>query len=702
MNIMINHFHRNCGWQSGLSPVTMLLSLGLLLTGAVSHAVMLGDLQGDVVIGHGLDVSVQVKQGPGEDVSSSCFTADVFYAETRQRTPRINIHQPAPNEPIAIHIQLMELINEPIVTVEIHAKCGIDTRRSYTLLADMPLVSDSLPVIPQTALAPAPAPGSGTAALVVPQPPVISNLSGASASHPVASQAMFRKQMVRSVKVKKDLSQVNTRPLPNPQAVHATRKPRLKLDPMEIFSDRMNSLHSPMLFAPTEDTLLHAKQLSALQTEIEALRVQAQSSQANLRELRQQLNVAQSQRSSNWMVYGTGMLMLLFLAGLVWLWQRQRQRQLGGPTSTWWYGDDSPASAVQTCAAPSSACESMTAVQAASSVDNPANQPSKSNIDTFVLTEPFMLFGSDGDSDEASTSHAKFESTMPIPVPSKAAGTPSVADESASQAKSEVVEDRRLDAEDILDIRQQADFFVSLGQVERAIDILYRQIKASDDPHPLVFLDLLSLYHALNLKRAFALQTEVFSRYFNCIIPDFEQFTNEGQSLETYTQVVSTIIRLWPHQQILSFLDHCIYRGSEQAHEPFDLAAFRDLLTLRRLAEIVATSENAAPDAPDTPAVVPSELPEHTMPPEPAHAAAPPQPTQVPLSANPNVFLSVPSVFFDLDSPFDPESESITRSDMEKNPDSELITSVTVTLPESAQESPSYMLDLDFSHLSNH
>jgi hypothetical protein len=41
--------------------------------------------------------------------------------------------------------------------------------------------------------------------------------------------------------------------------------------------------------------------------------------------------------------------------------------------------------------------------------------------------------------------------------------------------------------EPILDIRQQAEFFVSLGQTDRALHILKKQIDGASQPNPLIF-----------------------------------------------------------------------------------------------------------------------------------------------------------------------------------------------------------------------
>jgi hypothetical protein len=53
--------------------------------------------------------------------------------------------------------------------------------------------------------------------------------------------------------------------------------------------------------------------------------------------------------------------------------------------------------------------------------------------------------------------------------------------------------------------------------------------------------------------------------------------------------VLVALTRLWPGEQALVFMDRCIFlKAAPQGQARFDLAAFRDLLSLRALAEALA------------------------------------------------------------------------------------------------------------------
>jgi hypothetical protein len=147
-----------------------------------------------------------------------------------------------------------------------------------------------------------------------------------------------------------------------------------------------------------------------------------------------------------------------------------------------------------------------------------------------------------------------------------------------------------INVDSISDIRQQAEFFVSLGQTDRALNILRRQIMESTEPNPLVYLDLLSLYHAQGLRADFRELRAAFSQFFNVLVPDFPAFNQEGRDLLAYTEPLAVLVRFWPNIEAIAFLEACIFHNDAAPMQlSFDLAAFRDLLMLHAVAEKVTS-----------------------------------------------------------------------------------------------------------------
>ena len=147
-----------------------------------------------------------------------------------------------------------------------------------------------------------------------------------------------------------------------------------------------------------------------------------------------------------------------------------------------------------------------------------------------------------------------------------------------------------LNVDSVSDIRQQAEFFVSLGQTDRAINVLRKQIMESPQPNPLVYLDLLALYHAQGLEADFDDLRSAFGRFFNGVLPEFSSFHLAGRDLLDYPEPLAVLVRFWPNIEAIAFLEACIFRNDAAPMRlSFDLAAFRDLLMLHAVAEKVTS-----------------------------------------------------------------------------------------------------------------
>jgi len=145
---------------------------------------------------------------------------------------------------------------------------------------------------------------------------------------------------------------------------------------------------------------------------------------------------------------------------------------------------------------------------------------------------------------------------------------------------------RAMDSEVLLDVRQQADFFTSLGEHQKAIDVLTTRIAQCGESSPLVCLDLLKIYHNLGRESDFAFMRTEFNAWFTGYVPEFSAFGDEGFSLDHYPQILNEIVALWPNAHVLEYIEHCLYHHASDADGPtFDLQAYRDLLLLHAIAK---------------------------------------------------------------------------------------------------------------------
>lgn len=97
--------------------------------------------------------------------------------------------------------------------------------------------------------------------------------------------------------------------------------------------------------------------------------------------------------------------------------------------------------------------------------------------------------------------------------------------------------------EELFDILQQAEFFVSVGEHDQAIEVLKQHNADRGETSPFSYLELLRLYHQLGRADDFAQLRMQFMRHFNADLPAFSQFRTQGKGLEFYTDELAEIER---------------------------------------------------------------------------------------------------------------------------------------------------------------
>lgn len=566
----------------------------LLLTALGSSAATLGRHSGAAVIGQPLDIRVQVLLAPGEDLATQCLNADVFYGDT-QVAPNLVRSTPQKAEPeSSVRIQSRQPINEPIVTLYVRAGCGTAFTRRFVLLADPlnePMGSSErsaapAPALPPAAVQAAAASSGADAATGSGQPR--SSAAAPPATRPVAKPAA--KPGAASPPPRS--SSVVRRPPAAPVAA-----PRLQLDPIELDAgiERDPTLKlSPLLLsepgaseearaaagllwkslnAPPEDILRDAQKLAALEAEAEQLRKAGAQSQNSIGELTAQLNEARDQRYRNWLVYLLGALLLLALLALL---MASRRRPMGSEASRAWWS-----------AAPEDKV-----------LPEQSRQPGRATP-VVAAAGPMTGAGLDLDLDQDSSldelkplsGAATRESDAP-PEP----GTALPSRDRRDFSPSALGISRSVATEELFDVQQQADFFVSLGEDEQAIQVLRNHLAESHEPSPLAYLDLFKLYHRLGRREDYDALRDEFNHVFNAGAPPFNRYTDGGRGLEAYETAFSRIQSLWPEPRVLDLIEESIFRDvSDDEVEVFDLEAYRELLLLHAMAkELIKRDEPPA------------------------------------------------------------------------------------------------------------
>lgn len=551
---------------------TKIIGIALLCVALGSEALTLGRIRGAALVGRPLDMVVPVQLDAGEDASFLCFDAEVFHADARQDPSRVRVVVEATAQAQAPNVRILSsaIVDEPVVTVYLRTGCGQKTTRRYVLLAD--LQSDVVPATaPLVAQVPVPAPAQMNLASAAQVSPI-------KAPTPRVPRKTDRSRIERKLPDVKALAPIPREAISEKKAKTglSAGQSRLKLDPLELLSDRVANLDADMTFPPPEDALRNMQKTQALEGDVKALRALAAKNEASISALRTRLQSAESERFPAALIYGLMALVLACLVALALLWNRQRRAPTAG--DDWWSASLAaptlPATEPEAPPGPVTAHKSVGAALVAGESRTGGSPNSLHDIRHSPELDVNLM----------ELSQSKFDDLM---HPGVARGSSPQRPSPRLPAETTRVRlARSLNAETTLDIRQQAEFFVSLGQTDQAVKILQKQISQSDEPSPLIYLDLLNIFHSLSLKSDFQRLREDFNRLFNGRVPEFALFKDEGKDLESYPDVLSRITALWPTPKVLEVLEACIVGDPRDARsQAFDLAAFGDLLLLHAIAQ---------------------------------------------------------------------------------------------------------------------
>ena len=365
---------------------------------------------------------------------------------------------------------------------------------------------------------------------------------------------------------------------------------RLKLDPLDLLIERDPTLRASteMLTAPAEnaqvraqaaalwrainaqpqDILRDSQRMQTLEADVKSLREQSARNQASLNDLRVQLQKAEGERYANGLVYGLLGLLALALAGAGYLWQRSRNATFS--SQDWWRRGETAGGDPEQIG-PDSLLPPVAPRQ--------PGTPTRNH-------DPALSVDVDLDVDESM--FATLKTARPAaPSPQAAPRLVPVMDHGDFVA-SIPGSSRAVNAEELFDIQQQADFFISLGQHEQAIEVLKNHISDNVETSALAYLDLLKIYHSLSRRDEYDQLRDDFNKVFNAQVPVFDAYSDKSSGLEAYHNALARIEALWPSPKVLEIIEESIFRkpGSGDG-EAFGLEAYRELLLLYAMAKDV-------------------------------------------------------------------------------------------------------------------
>ncbi|WCM90338.1 hypothetical protein [Acidovorax sp. NCPPB 3576] len=609
-------------------------------------ALSLGASRGAVVLGAPVDLVFEIQPDPGTDVESSCVAARLVSGETPVPDSRVRV-TPIPasaGRSPAVRVQANVSADEPILTATLTAGCRGGVTRNYTFFAQLPeaAAGASRPVDlgqwarPSTAASPgAGLAGDGAGATSVGRSSAATDSAprrpAAAPRPPRAPAATAMAPRANAAPAAPGTGRAAFAP---PQQPVPPERPRLVMEPLDVWLDAPLPLRSaPEMAAPTatdsspqrteaaalwkalntpvEELQQSAARTGKLEAEVAAQRAQATSERAAAAQLKQQLQAAESERFSSTVVYGLLALLALALGLAAWIWARaRRQSSLGWNHAVAASGGmepvpagvmDGPTGRESLQTAPQSADDwsslpapvahaTPVAVPMPVPVPVPAPVPAPAKVTPRGATLPERAPPPVMRRTEPSLRSAPAPLAPPVP-PAPVPPVPVVPPPLAAVRAAPIVH-----PEELFDIQQQADFFVSVGEHDQAIGVLKRHIAEHGETSPFAYLELLRLYHTLSRVESFNQLRAQFQAQFNAQVPEFSSFHKTGLTLESYTEALAAIEAEWSSPAVLETLEGCLFRRGEDAiASPFDLAAYDDLLLLLAIAQTTPASARGAP-----------------------------------------------------------------------------------------------------------
>lgn len=535
----------------------------LLLASTCGFALTLGRVRGAAIVGKPLDVSVAVQSSADDDLSAACIDADVYFGDTPLERSRVNISVQPGAQPDSRLVRLTSdaSVDEPLVRLVLRTVCNTKTSRTYVLLSDV--LSDT--AMPASASVASPA-------VTQAERPAIA---------PAAATVVAKEGAVKSTsKVHPALKLVPATPGAGAAVAAKTgRAANLSATAMEDLQRRVDEIAKWQANSNlAEDVQKSEARAKAMEADIKGLQAVAAKNQQSIEMVAAAVESNSSQNHVTAIAYALGAVLLMCLAGLVYVATRKGASGLGA--APWWSGQEDRANTPPASVATSGRASAHAPLVAAES------RPAKLQPTPVVEQE----------ASPTATSHP----VVTLPVASSAAADASASADissiaafnnlSASRARTGARQDfshsgpgnlKSINTREMLDVRQQAEFFMALGQHDEAVRLLESNIKGSNDYNPLVFLDLLKIFHTLGRRTEFESYREEFNAQFTGRIPSYADFLLEGNGLDAYEDICEQIVVLWPSEYTVDFIEQCLVRLPEDDPEQgIDLEAFRDLLLL--------------------------------------------------------------------------------------------------------------------------
>ena len=598
------------------------------------------------VLGEPLRVSMPLRLEAGEALDASCVSVEIFYGDDKLSASQIQVSLTGGSgREASVQVRTTAPITEPIVTYHVSAGCQAKINRQFVALADPPGMSFAPVRVTAPVMADMPQ-ATPDAASRTTRPVVAGASQGGTAGSGSDARGGDAERTGRAVRADREewaqarraersarrarsappvlavrpdttavaIAQRRTSLSLSPKVAPSPAAGRLVLDPVEVdaatqpdlrMSGSLSTLSSSGDAASSPEVLQRRAAAAALWQAMnlspeEVARdrqkllaqermladIQGQASQAGAASSATVNTSGQSsQAGGSTLLYWVSALALLGLGLCVALFVKLRRRQQA--EAVWWQSQMQEPKAEGAPPAPEAAA--VVREQPPSRPLDPNPLPKLSRADA-----------------ERASARLKAAASSPV-AEAKPVITPSAATPPAAPVRKAVVPEptparltpphhpameamREVSVEELIDLEQQAEFFVVLGQDDAAVDLLESHVHAVSGS-PLPFLKLLEIYQRVNKRDDYERVQQAFNQRFNAHAPTWESNLQHGHELADYPGIVERLQALWPSPvNAMEVLEKSLTRPESSA-DTFDLPAYRELLFLYSVARDLSERE---------------------------------------------------------------------------------------------------------------
>ena len=546
-------------------------------------------------LGQQLRAQLELTGNDAAEIEQSCFKARVESAEGMPLSA-VNVSLVQKGNVRFLTLSTRKDLLEPAVKILVDMGCEIQLHREFLILLDPPLFAAAVPGVATNANRVSAASTASTA--------TVRDLSGAETSTGQPAQKNSRRKeklnpdVVRTeivgitnepaVSKKKPSKASNKKPKPE---LEAAPRDTLKLSddivslPQGLrLSDRLSLSSAP---ANIDELRAAQAQLAAmlrdekprqvvadvqkneqqkilsLQQEAQQLKRQNQLDKAALEEARE------NSFSRSW-VLGLSLFVAagLALIAVLLLYVRNMRKKLN---ASWWQQKEPVAE-------PDNKKNIEEIVNSIQASYGPTTTSALYQIDDerpAAVTRPATAFAS-------KSSHESELGKLDSPSIFSKAYVPTLEDSNSSTFNFFSSRGQSVKVEEISDVTQEAEFWISVNDPQRAIEILEPQAQIDQPESPVPWLYLLDLYRVTVNKEKYDILRDRFVVFFNANIPEFEvdPAALPSRQLEDFEHLMNRICRLWNSNDILPFLESLLVDDRDGKRMGFELPVYRDILLL--------------------------------------------------------------------------------------------------------------------------